>query len=230
MAKRSTFQYFEPFSTGELSFEEEVLVSANRSRIILRDVETGTKLVFEGEGLKAGETLLDKGRIESFKAFDNDNDAIFTFRGLKIDLGKFDGTNFLEQFEFFTTAALDSANVVIGTAIADELLSQGGKDIIRGRGGDDRFLAGAGNDIMTGGAGNDFFVFGEDMGRDTITDFDAKGGIDEQDLLGGSFNDVLSVERKGRDTVVEFDTGEQFVLLDTRPSAIDETDFRSFYL
>ena len=55
---------------------------------------------------------------------------------------------------------------------ADVLIGGEGSDTLIGGAGDDMLIGGEGDDTLTGGAGADTFVFGEDSGNDTITDFD----------------------------------------------------------
>lgn len=54
----------------------------------------------------------------------------------------------------------------------DTLLGGEGDDTLFGGEGDDLMIGGAGGDTMTGGAGADTFLFYDDHGADTITDFD----------------------------------------------------------
>lgn len=54
----------------------------------------------------------------------------------------------------------------------DTLLGDAGADIISGGEGDDHIMGGVGNDTLTGGADSDVFIFVENSGNDTITDFD----------------------------------------------------------
>jgi VCBS repeat-containing protein len=62
-------------------------------------------------------------------------------------------------------------DTLIGSDRADRLDGGVGNDTIRARGGDDVLLGGTGNDTLSGGAGNDTFVFGLEMGSDTILDY-----------------------------------------------------------
>ena len=54
----------------------------------------------------------------------------------------------------------------------DWLFGGEGADTLTGGAGDDWLYGGEGDDELTGGTGADTFVFGEDNGADTITDFD----------------------------------------------------------
>ena len=63
------------------------------------------------------------------------------------------------------------ADQLLGDSGANELRGGGGNDQLAGFGGNDRLDGGTGDDILAGGAGSDTFLFGEDFGRDTITDW-----------------------------------------------------------
>jgi Ca2+-binding RTX toxin-like protein len=82
------------------------------------------------------------------------------------------------------TYVFRGADIVNGSAFADQirgfgnadaLYGNGGADIIRGDGGVDTIVGGAGNDTLTGGDGADRFVFANkpnsSSNHDTITDF-----------------------------------------------------------
>ncbi len=106
-----------------------------------------------------------------------------------------------------------------------------GADTLDGRGGDDTLEGGAGDDVMTGGAGDDTFVFADDHGRDTITDFvaGAAGGdvIDLRRLTAAaSFTDVMAaVAQVGDDTVIDFGDGNSITLLGVDATQLEEPDF-----
>jgi serralysin len=82
---------------------------------------------------------------------------------------------------------------------ANELRGGGGDDQLSGLLGNDRLDGGIGNDLLAGGWGNDTFAFGNDFGRDTITDW--------QD--GSWFgNDVISLQGMDlsmRDLTISYD-------------------------
>lgn len=65
--------------------------------------------------------------------------------------------------------ALD--NVITGNRAGNRLDGAWGDDRIDGRAGHDTLLGGVGNDILTGGRGRDTFLFRENQGQDTVTDF-----------------------------------------------------------
>ncbi len=84
---------------------------------------------------------------------------------------------------------------------------------------------------MTGGAGDDTFVFADDHGRDTITDFvaGAAGGdvIDLRRLTAAaSFTDVMAAAAQvGGDTVIDFGDGNSITLLGVDSTQLEEQDF-----
>lgn len=97
----------------------------------------------------------------------------------------------------------DGAEVFIGTALADSVVTGSGDDLIATGGGADTVRSGAGDDSVTSGAGNDR-VFGQN-GDDTLRGFggddrlygqngdDSLDGGDGRDFLdGGAGNDTLS--------------------------------------
>lgn len=109
------------------------------------------------------------------------------------------------------------ADVLIGTAFADDM---------DGRGGNDQMRGGAGNDDMDGGNGNDS-LWGED-GRDDIDggrgndrldggagDDILVGGRGNDTLTGGSGADLFEFRRgDGRDLITDFTDGVDRIELD----------------
>jgi Ca2+-binding RTX toxin-like protein len=85
--------------------------------------------------------------------------------------GTFDGTE---------TALSSDITTVIGGSNNDRMTGDDDANNLDGSGGNDWIEGAGGNDILTGGAGTDLFVFNDDAGLDTITDFDA--GSDLIDL------------------------------------------------
>lgn len=97
----------------------------------------------------------------------------------------------------------ENADILMGTAMADQIDAGGGDDIIdagagndviMGGSGDDRIVAGNGNDIVFAGAGDDV-VFGGD-GHDIIHGEAGNdrldGGNGDDTLHGGEGNDILT--------------------------------------
>jgi hypothetical protein len=78
---------------------------------------------------------------------------------------------------------------------------------------------------MVGGAGSDTFVFGSDSGKDVIKDFDADGGAGLQDFIDATFPGAGAVSQSGKNTIIDFGSGDTLILLNVLPSQIDAADF-----
>ncbi|MEW4459329.1 calcium-binding protein [Roseibium algicola] len=107
----------------------------------------------------------------------------------------------------------------------DTLEGDNGDDVLMGGADDDHLDGGSGEDTLNGGTGNDFMVGGLDAdrfhfsagsGNDTIGDFEL--GVDGLVLEGGMTIASLSEVNVGGDasldTIVDFSSGDQVVLLD----------------
>jgi len=100
----------------------------------------------------------------------------------------------------------DGGQTITGTDGNDDLRGGGGDDIITAGDGFDVLSGLVGDDTLTGGALGDTFIFVQDNGNDTITDFEAGS-----DLL--DFSDVanvlgdLTIAQNGGDTVISFADG-----------------------
>lgn len=230
MAKLTTLQFFKNFDDDVFQLKEMRIVSADPSRVVVRDADTGARMIFEGEGLKVRGDAIVRGTLEGVEGFAKGGRPVFDVSKFELNIRALENDSIPALFQSFSESIFERPLKVLGSNGRDDLNGTTKDDVMFGRGGDDQFSAGAGNDRMTGGAGNDVFDFVLDQGRDVITDFDANGRLGNQDLLGGSFIDVTSVEQKGRDTVIEFESGDRFVLADVKATQIDESDFLSFYL
>lgn len=77
-----------------------------------------------------------------------------------------------------------------------------------------------------GGSGSDTFYFETKSsnyagdGHDIITDFK-----DGEDLIGNAYDFVLDIHKDGKNTVIEFEGGGTFTLLNVKASSITEADF-----
>src|SRR5919112_2485140 len=93
----------------------------------------------------------------------------------------------------------DETDLIFGLAGDDNLLGGSGKDIVQGGtlyrslGGSKNVAGGGGNDVVLGGKGSDK-VMGQE-GNDYLSDGEFENAV-QDDLLGGTGNDVLAVINK----------------------------------
>lgn len=106
-----------------------------------------------------------------------------------------------------------------GGAGADVLLGEVGDDTLEGGGGPDALAGGAGNDSLTGGADDDMFVFRENEGYDTVTDFTI--GSDRIVLVGHAVPELSVVDG----TALVLFGGSEILLLGVHPSTLTMPDF-----
>ncbi len=115
----------------------------------------------------------------------------------------------------------------------DELRGGRGNDTLQGGNGNDSLFGGfnndflnggSGRDILTGGRGSDTFVFGENFGRDTITDFE--NNVDVLDLTAFGFSnagDALSNARQSADDVIfDFNDGSRLTVENITIALLDD--------
>ena len=114
----------------------------------------------------------------------------------------------------------------------DRLDGGGGRDTLFGNAGNDILKGGRGNDVLSGGSGVDRFVFKAGWDVDTITDFDARGGVhDRLDLSGlwsvRNWRDLRSnhLEQDGDDVVIDGNYGDVVVLEGVNINDLDRGDF-----
>lgn len=148
-------------------------------------------------------------------------------------------------------------DLLYGGAGTDGHFGQQGNDTMWGDGGRDRFFGGQGNDLIDGGRDNDSlyggagfdtlvggsghdlmegnfnadrFVFANNHGNDTITDFNANNNFELLDFTGLSgFNsvaDVLSAANQvSRDVVIDTGSGSSIRLINVDLDDLDAMDF-----
>ncbi|MGR3630935.1 MAG: calcium-binding protein [Limimaricola soesokkakensis] len=140
----------------------------------------------------------------------------------------------------------DRADRLLGNRRDDLLVGQDGNDLLKGKGGADTMLAGDGNDRLLGGKGNDVLsgwagrdvlsgqggddlIFGGN-GRDRIKGQNGNDEIwaeDGNDRLiggrgddhlngGGGSDDFVFGKKHGDDTIFDFDTAEDRLVLDDK--------------
>ena len=103
----------------------------------------------------------------------------------------------------------------------------GGKDedSLLGSAGDDWLFGDQGNDTLIGGTGTDRFMLGQDLGSETILDF--QDGLDSIGLMGGLNFSQLSIVAENNSTLIRVTgSGQLLATLSNVPtSVITATDF-----
>ncbi|MGD1701211.1 spondin domain-containing protein [Dapis sp. BLCC M229] len=118
-----------------------------------------------------------------------------------------------------TLNGLDGRDWVVGGAGDDLIRGGDGDDILEGRPGFDRLLGGDGDDILRGGQGRDRLNGG--AGNDTLM-----GGA-SIDFFIFNTNDTFDTEDVGVDTIKDFNTDQDFILLDRSTFAAITSDSSS---
>lgn len=225
MPKFITVQIYEEFYSTAIDFTTLFIEKGTRSKTICTDAGTGLQLIFEGRNFKYEDGRIDSGTIQKMTIANEDGDPIQSFSGMKLSAGIVFGASMLEFGNEVIFRTLSSNLKTLGSSLADEVVTYAGNDRLFGRGGDDTLEAGSGRDQLTGGAGLDTFVFATGQGRDTIMDFDPDGGAGNQDHIEGTFPGSGNVTQSGKDTIVDFGSGDIFVLKGVDATQIDATDF-----
>jgi Ca2+-binding RTX toxin-like protein len=224
MAKLSTIKLFDRFQGASFSFADAFVVSGSKTKAVFIDSESGARLILEGENLRINNGTITGGFINEARATTHDNKPFIELTNLHLDARFVAGDSIGEFSQLLTLATLVKSNRFIGSDVAETLPAGAGNDKIFGRGGDDQINGSFGNDKMTGGTGNDQFEFETGSGRDTITDFDAEGGAGFQDLIDADLTNV-SIEKSGKNTIIDFGEGDTLTLLNIAPEQIDAADF-----
>jgi Ca2+-binding RTX toxin-like protein len=120
--------------------------------------------------------------------------------------------------------AADKVVVVVGNALANDIIGTNGDDTIYGEGGNDRLKGGLGLDALHGGAGHDVleagggpqgvFAYGE-AGNDVL-----RGNTGDDNLIGGEGNDDLSGGGSGKD-FLSAGPGDDWLVAGVNPDMID---------
>ncbi len=108
-------------------------------------------------------------------------------------------------------------DILFGGGDMDILVGGNGLDALFGEEGDDILFGGAGDDLLSGGAGVDTFIFTNNFGNDTITDFDNDiidlGGVSAITSLGDLANNHAS--QVGNDVVIYIDASNSITIENT---------------
>jgi len=137
---------------------------------------------------------------------------------------------------------LDVFEQVIGTNFNDVLSGGHGINVLNGGGGDDQLFANNGDDQASGGAGNDTITLGLGNDRldfrngdetDTVTDFNAGAGSEDQIILtfhsaATSFAQMQMAgmfSQQGADTHIDLGGGDLIVLQNVNVGDLHQDDF-----
>jgi Ca2+-binding RTX toxin-like protein len=164
-------------------------------------------------------------------AVDTSSDIVVEARtGTGIDLVN-SSASFSLGGQFIENLTLTGAANINGTgnSLANAITGNGGTNTLRGLGGNDTLTGAGGNDTLAGGDGNDTFLFADDFGLDTITDFVA-GSVD--DVIGFAtdlFEDFASVlaaaTQVGSNTVITYDDDNTLTLRNVAVANLQQSDF-----
>jgi Ca2+-binding RTX toxin-like protein len=230
MAKRSTFELFPASYDGASLGGSLLMMSATKSKVACIDTTSFSTLTFSGSNFKVNDGMITSGTIKSLLITTDDGDKAITLSGLSMNVGIVPGVTMTEFATGALTLALLGNNKVIGTNLADSLnfIALAGNDIVFGKGGDDTLGGGTGKDVLIGGGGADQFEFTANMGTDKIRDFDADNGDGAQDLIYAAFADAtITAAANGKDTIVDFGSGDRFILQGVTSTEINASDFTS---
>jgi Ca2+-binding RTX toxin-like protein len=204
------------------------MVSATKSTVVCIDISILFTITAQGENLKVKDGMITGGTIESVRVENADGDPVYNITGLSVNSDVIAAATLFEFISGVILRAVVGDNRLVGSNAADDLTSIAsvGNDIVLGRGGDDALNGGQGKDVLIGGAGADEFRFTVDMSTDKIRDFDANNGDGAQDLIDATFaSATISASANGKDTIVDFGSGDRFILLGVTSGQIDASDF-----
>lgn len=224
--KFTTARYYDEFYSASIGLNTPLFIeTATRSKTVCTDVTSGDHVIFEGRNFRYEDGRINSGTINKMIIADDDGTPLQSFSGLKLNAGIVSGSSMYD----FATEVIGRAFLgnlkMIGSSLGDAIVANKGNDRLFGRGGDDTLAGGAGRDQLTGGAGLDTFIFATGQERDTIRDFDADGGPGLQDHIDGTYPGGANVTQSGKDTIVDFGSGDVFVLKNVLATQIDGNDF-----
>jgi Ca2+-binding RTX toxin-like protein len=157
----------------------------------------------------AGADVLIGGSGNDTYIVDNTGDSVQEAQDAGTDLVK-SSVSFTLTNTYIENLTLTGQNAINGegSSGANVLVGNDGVNHLDGRSGADTLESGGGNDTLTGGAGDDTFVFLDDGGADTITDYNDSHDVIDLTALTDvhSFSD-LDVTNDDGMVVVDYGTG-----------------------
>jgi len=216
---------FEVLRSDEIDYTDFQLLQATKSKFVIQSTG-GDQLVFTGKKFDYDGGFIADGTVTGIEVRNDTGQLIQRGFNFSIDAGTAYGDNWNTVYASLAIQILTNGAKVTGSKGDDrQLIFLGGNDVVDGRGGDDFIDGGAGRDRLTGGLGSDTFGFRDGNGRDVITDFDADGGVGQQDFIDATYPGDLAVIQVGKNTIINFGDGDTLTLLGVKASHIDATDF-----
>jgi Ca2+-binding RTX toxin-like protein len=230
----------------ESFYQDQLHIQGQKSsdtKVIYKSAaEDQNKIVLTGTGLEWTGDVVTEGTITGITFTTKQGDPYLTIKG-----GNYTADQFIDAYVGGGIAGVEALvygakDTVTGSKISDEITSGAGADLVHGGGGadsldggigkdklfgdggNDYIFGGADADRMTGGGGSDSFYFTSGYGKDTIVDFDAKGGGNKQDYLSLDMGEAFTVKKSGDNTVLDFGDGETLTLLDVKRADFSEAD------
>jgi Ca2+-binding RTX toxin-like protein len=200
-----------------------VLEHATRKSVEFSDEDHNYQIVITGTGLHTGDGVITSGEMTGLK-FEADGKALVTVSNVSFDAAKITHASLHDFILTLNQKILNLSGDLIGSNGSDHIFGGNGADLLLGKNGDDFLEGGKGNDVLTGGSGSDVFTFMQGYCKDVVTDFDAIGGIGNQDFIGASFDEV-SVKKDGHNTIIDFGGGDTLTLLGIDHRDVNQSDF-----
>lgn len=202
------------------------LTSPGGKKAVYTDQLSNYSIVLKGSDIEIDGDSLVSGTLKNATFYDDEGQVLF-----QITKGNYDAASISEAFtdngfRGFLQALFAGNDTIVGSKLADDLWGGAGNNRIFGGAGRDYISGGEGNDTLTGGAGRDIFVFQKGAGADVVTDFDAKGGGARQDYIAIAGDDEYSIEKSGRNTVIDFGDGNTLTLLGIDRDDVSAKDFQ----
>lgn len=122
-------------------------------------------------------------------------------------------------------------DAIFGRFGNDTLIGGNGDDTLSGQSSSDRLIGGAGNDVLIGGADADEFLYRNNFGNDTISDFDLFEGGEVINLAGvdaitGFFDlNTNHLSQNGTSAVISDGLGNTITLINVNEAVLNASDF-----
>ena len=201
---------------------------ATPTHVVYVDAQGGEKIVLRGEDLSVNKHGVVTGGIIDEIDFTNKHDAAF-MKVTDFEISAKSAVGILQKHgvDGLLDLTLKGNDKFVGSLTADHIYAGAGKDTVDGGAGADHIEGGKGNDRLTGGKASDHFIFNVGDGKDTITDFDAKGGGLAQDYIVAKDHtfDQINIIDAGDNTVIDFGGGDKITLLHVNHTLVTEADF-----